>query len=99
MMSLTRIYATRGAFLWAGSRALLSCLLLVARVNPMELSVAATMTMVVGTVALGYADLSRRHERILLANLAITHGMLVTFFAVPALLGEIIVRVGWEFAR
>jgi hypothetical protein len=99
MMSLMRIYAVRGALLWVGSRALLSCLLLLAHVDPMELSVAATMSLVVGTVVLGYADISRRHERILLGNLGITHGMLVMFFALPALFGEIIVRVGWELTR
>jgi hypothetical protein len=86
---ITRLYITRGAQLWTGTRVLASAVLAFAGMDPLHLTFAATMLIVGGSVVIGVVDVYRRHERALLENLAISRTALVLFLAAPAILGEL----------
>jgi hypothetical protein len=96
---IVRAYAARGAQLWIATRGLLSVLLVLAGINPVDLSVAAVVEIIALSVAVSFFDVHRRHERAFLANLGVHPLSLTVFFAVPALLAEVAVRIGGAMVR
>ena len=94
---IARKYLARGARLWIGARILVSALLVLVGMDALNLTFAATMMIVGGSLALGIADVYRRHERALLENLAVSRSALVVFFAGPAMLGELTISVAATF--
>jgi hypothetical protein len=88
---ITRKYLARGAGLWIGARLIVSLFSALAGTDPLRFTFAAAMVTVGATVALGVADMYRRHERALLENLTVSRTRFLLFLAVPAILGEIIV--------
>jgi hypothetical protein len=59
--------------------------------NPLDLSFMSAMWIVGISTTLGAADVVRRHERALTENLGVSRMMLLAFFAVPALVGELVI--------
>ncbi len=57
--------------------------------DPLRLSATTIAALILVTFVLGLADIHRRHERVLLGNLGVTHTMLGVFLAGPALAGEL----------
>ena len=86
-------YFARGASLWVLGRILASAALALAGEDPVHLTLGATLLIIGASVLLGVADMRRRHERALLENLAVSGGMRVAFFAIPAVAGEISIGV------
>lgn len=64
-----------------------------AEMDPVRLAPTAMMTIVLASCLLGLADIHRRHERALLANLGVSRAMLVVFLAGPAVAGEMVLLV------
>lgn len=85
-------YLTRGAKLWLGVRVIVSAVFLAARVNPLRLSGEAVVAIVVLSVVLGIVETYRLREQVLLANFAVAPAMLGVMFAVPAIIGEYVLR-------
>jgi hypothetical protein len=90
---ISRKYLARGAGLWIGARLIVSLFSALAGTDPIRLTFAAAMMTVGATVALGVADMYRRHERALLENLTVSRTRFLVFLAAPGILGEIIVSV------
>jgi hypothetical protein len=90
---IVRAYVTRAVKLWLLSRILITVVFVFGSVDPLRLSVAAVLEVVLVVVAIGFLDIRRHHERALLDNLAVSPLTLVALFAGPALVGEIVVRV------
>lgn len=91
---IVRAYATRGALLWVGTRAALSGVFLHGGVDPSRLSSVAIGEAVVLSIVVCFVETYRRHERALLGNLAVRPVTLAVLFAIPAILGEVAIRVG-----
>lgn len=90
---LARAYMARGARLWLITRALVSGAFLYLGTNPLHLSAVAVVGIVVLSIVLGFADTYVRRERVFLANLGLRAVLLSTFFAAPAMIGELVLRV------
>ena len=90
---LVRTYFARGAKLWLTTRAMVSIVLLYGHTNPVELTPAATVLMVLSGVFVSCADTYRHGERALLGNLGLRTPVLVGIFAVPAIAGEIAIKL------
>lgn len=93
---IVRSYLFRGALLWIVTRSAISGILVLAGAEALELNTAATVEVVLLIVALGWIETFRHRERALLGNLAVSPLLLSTFFAGPALLGELALRIGAE---
>jgi hypothetical protein len=85
---LTNRYATRAFVYWVGVRLLTGAAISLAGGDPLHLGVSSAMLLVLTSVGVGFADLHRRHERALLENLGVSSPAQLSFFALPALLGE-----------
>lgn len=81
-------FTARGAQLWFGARLLAGVTIALAGGDPVFLSVLSALLLVAICIALGLADMPRRHERALLENLGVSRVVRVAFFALPALVGE-----------
>ena len=68
-------YLARGARLWVITRAALSAGLALAETDPFHLSVTAVLAVIAMSVAVAFADVRRRHESVLLANVAVSPAM------------------------
>jgi hypothetical protein len=90
---ITRSYLARGAWLWIGARLLVSAPLVLAGMDPLDLTFQTAMLIVGGSVLLGLLDVYRRHERALLENLGVSRLVLFAFLAAPAIIGEVIISV------
>jgi hypothetical protein len=90
---LVRTYLARGAKLWLATRAMVSVVFLYGHANPVELTPMATGLMVLSAVFVSCADTHRHGERALLGNLGLETPLLVAIFAVPAVLGEIAIKL------
>lgn len=86
---ITRAFLARSARLWIVTRILASVVVALAGANPLHLTFAATMLIVAGSLALGVAEMYRRHERMLLENLAVSRLALAVLFTAPAIVGEL----------
>lgn len=81
-------FATRGAQIWVGARLLAGAVIALAGGEPLFLSMLSALLLVAIGIALGLADIHRRHERALLENLGVSRLARVAFFALPAFVGE-----------
>ena len=81
-------FTARGAQLWVGARFLAGAVIALAGGDPLFLSVLSALLLVAVCIALGLADMHRRHERALLENLGVCRFARVAFFALPAFVGE-----------
>ena len=95
---IARAYLTRGLYLWLGARLLASASMTLGGGNPLDLSFIQAMWMIGISTALGLADVRWRRERALTENLGVTRTMLVALFAIPALIGELLIGLA-EVAR
>jgi hypothetical protein len=91
---MARAYLSRGAQLWLVTRALLSGVFLLAGTNPIQLSGAAGVEIMLLSVAVSFLETRRRRERAFLANLGVRPLILGALFAGPAMIGEIALRIG-----
>lgn len=91
---IVRAYLFRGALLWIVTRAAITGALVLAGGNALRLSTAAVVEVILLIVALGWIETRRRRESALLGNLGVPPLALSAIFAAPALLGEIVVRIG-----
>lgn len=89
-----RAYLFRGVLLWIVTRVAITSVLLLAGVDAIKLSTAAIVEVVLLIVVLGWIETLRHRERALLGNLGVSPVLLSTFFGAPALLGELVLRIG-----
>jgi hypothetical protein len=92
-------FTVRGSQLWVGARLLTGAVLALASGDPLHLSLSSALLVVALCVALGLADVHRRHERALLENLGVSHFARATFFALPAVIGESAVAILGSIVR
>lgn len=91
---VTNAYLRRGLLLWLVIRAALTCVLWIAGDEVWQLSAIALVEVVLLIVALGWLETLRHRERALLGNLGVSPLLLSALFAVPAMLGEAMLRIG-----
>jgi hypothetical protein len=94
-----RLYLLRGAQMWVGTRALLTAIFVVARVDPLRLSAPVMLESIVLSVAVNFVAVHRNQERVLLGNMGFGPLFLGALFAAPALVGELIIRFGAAASR
>lgn len=83
--------AGRGFALWLGTRLVVSAVLFFGKVDPLRITFGMASVVIALTTALGFVDLLRRHERILLGNLGVTWAAQAIMLAGPAAIGEAVV--------
>jgi len=88
---LVRAYVLRGAILWLLARALVSMVMALADADPFAVSVRSSVIIILVTTALGFAQTLRLREGVLLRNLGLSPAMLALYFALPGLVGELII--------
>ena len=86
-------YLTRGAMSWLATRVVVTCVLLLGGPGGMRLWAPATSEMVGVSAAAGFVDPFRRRESALMGNLEIHPIVRTGALAMPAILGEALVRV------
>ena len=86
-------FAARGIMLWVGARLLAGAMIALAGGDPLYLDLSSAVVLVASCIALGLADVHRRHERALLDNLGVSRFARAAFFAFPALVGESAIAV------
>ena len=91
---VVRAYLSRGARLWLVTRAMLSGVFLLAGTNPVQLSAAVVVAIILLSVVLGFLETHRRREGAFLANLGVRPLVLGALFAGPAMIGEVALRLG-----
>lgn len=89
---IARTYLVRSFGLWLAIRLLLAVAGAIATSNPIRLPAAATVFVVVLTVLVAFMDTRWRHESVLLGNLGISGVTLAALFAIPPLVGEVVVH-------
>jgi len=93
----TRPLLVRGLLIWGASRACLAVVvwLMSGLEDPLTFAVTAKAAIWIAVVAgvLGWLELRRRHEHLLLANLGVRERTLGLLAAAPGLLGEFVVAV------
>ena len=82
-------YLRRGAGIWLLMRLSVSAVLLFGREDPLDLTGATTLTLILGSAALLRVDIRRRHERLLIGNLGLSPWVVSSVALIPAALGEI----------
>lgn len=90
---LVRAYLRRGVGLWVASRVLLAMVLAFAELEPIRLSTAGSIQLVLVTALVAWVDLHRRKERALLGNLGVSRAFIVAICALPAAVGETILAL------
>ncbi len=88
---IVKRFAARGVWLWTATRLVASAVVLLAGASPLHLGALASAYIVAACLALGLVDMHRRHDRVLLSNLAVPHLARLAFFAVPAIVGESVI--------
>ncbi|MCY7377996.1 MAG: hypothetical protein LH467_01485 [Gemmatimonadaceae bacterium] len=86
-------FAARGMRLWVVARLLAGAMIALDGGHPLYLDLSSAVLLVVSCIALGLADVRRRHERALLENLGVSPFARASFFACPALVGESAIAV------
>jgi hypothetical protein len=87
---VVRAYALRSARLWLGLRATTAVGLAVANLPPFPRSLAAAHILIFLSLALCFAELWRRHERVLIGNLGVSPWTLGAVSLIPPLVCEAI---------
>ena len=85
-------YLVRGATCWIAAHAVVAVVAVFGSLPPLPLTTTAAFEMVVVSVALGFVDTHRRREMTLIGDLAIHPVALTGALAMPAILGELILR-------
>ena len=85
-------YVRRGAGLWIGMRAVVTVFTLLAQGDPLRPTAGMTIGIVAVSAALGLLETHRRRERALLGNLGVSLPALALMLAVPAAIGELVLR-------
>lgn len=88
---IVRAYLMRGAVLWLLARILISVVLTAANSNPFALSVRSSVIIILIATALSCVQTARLRESVLLGNLGVSRPELAAYFAVPALVGELLI--------
>ena len=91
---VTTTYLLRGALLWAVARATISLFLVLGGGSAVALPFVMIIPVVAAVVFLGWIDIGRRHERILLGNLGIRPLFISALLAAPAVVGEALLSAG-----
>lgn len=91
---VVRAYLSRGARLWLATRAMLAAVFLLAGSNPLRLSAAVVLEVILLSVVVSFLNTHRHRERALLGNLGVRPFMLAILFAGPALIGEAALWLG-----
>ena len=81
-------FTARGMRLWVGARLLAGAVVALGGGDPVHLTLSTVVLLVATCIALGLADVHRRHERALLENLGVSRFERTAFFAFPAIIGE-----------
>jgi hypothetical protein len=87
-------YLRRGLLLWLVTRAAITSVLLIAGADIRKFSTTALVEVVLLIVVLGWFEILRHRERTLLGNLGVSPLVISILFAVPAMLGEAMLRIG-----
>lgn len=90
---VVRAYAVRGFTLWLLTRLLISGVMLSAGGNPLAVSPVVILYIVLICAGVNVAEVKRRHELALLGNLGVSYVQLAVFFTVPAIAGEMVLRL------
>ncbi|CAN5752324.1 hypothetical protein BH11GEM1_BH11GEM1_04410 [soil metagenome] len=96
---VSRALIKRGALLWLGTRMLSSAVLLLAGANPLELTLGASVGVMAIATVLGFVQTARMREQVFLANLGIPLPAITPFLLAPVVVGELLLRAGWEAMR
>ncbi|HST07780.1 MAG TPA: hypothetical protein VLJ83_06380 [Gemmatimonadaceae bacterium] len=91
---VTTAYLLRGALLWAVTRATISLFLVLGGGSGVALPFVMIVLVVAAVVLLGWIDIRRQHERILLGNLGIRPLVVSVLLAAPAVIGETLLSAG-----
>lgn len=85
---IVRSLLLRSGIIWIAARLIGGAVIALGQGDPLRLSFAATVFVVVSSFVLGLVDIRRRHERALLENLAVARVTLVVLLSAPAVVGE-----------
>lgn len=85
--------------MWIGARLFVSAPLLLAGIDPLNLTFKAAVLIVGVSVVLGVADVYRRHERALIENLGVFRTVIFAVLALPAIVGELVISTAAAFRR
>ena len=91
---VTTAFLFRGALLWAVTRATVSLFLVLGGGTGLAIPFIMIVLVVATVVVLGWLDIRRRHERVLLGNLGIRPLLVTALLAGPAVLGEALLTAG-----
>lgn len=91
--SLVTAYLSRGLQSWCAVRLVLAAVLLMNNRPPIHVDDAAVVGIPVLSVIVGYIDVTRRGERVLLANLGISSAAVLVPLMVPGIIGEIVLAM------
>ena len=78
-------------------RLFVSAPLLLAGIDPVDLTFKAAVLIVSLSVVLGAVDVHRRHERALLENLGVFRTVIFAVLALPAIVGELVISTAAAF--
>ena len=93
MAPIAWAYLVRGLWLWIGARLLAALVFVFARIGAVPTDTVTGVYMVALAMALGVVDVRRRRERALLGDLGVPIAVLLSWFAVPAICGELLLRL------
>jgi hypothetical protein len=91
---ITTAYLLRGALLWAVARATVSLFLVLGGGSGVAIPFVMIILVVATVVVLGWIDIRRKHERVLLGNLGVRPLVVSALLAAPAVLGETLLSLG-----
>ena len=90
---IIRRYLTRSARFWLAVRAVSGVILAFAGSDPLRFSVGASINVFLLSIAVGFVEIGVRREWALLGNLGMSPLLIGCIFAVPAAIGEGVVRL------
>jgi hypothetical protein len=91
---IVRAFLFRGALLWVVTRLTVTIFLVLAGSAAIKLSAIVFAEVIFLIVALGWIETRRRRELTLLGNLGVSPLLLTILYGVPALSGELALRIG-----
>lgn len=90
---IVRAYLRRGAVVWLTTRLVVVVVFAFGGTNPFVVPIVVLLGLVAASAALTLVDVHRRHEQMLIGNLAIGPAFIVALAAIPALAGELAIRL------
>jgi hypothetical protein len=88
------VYLLRGVVLWVVGRATITVFLILGGGSGLAIPFVFIVLFLTTIAALGWIDIGRQRERILLGNLGVHPLAVTSLIAAPAVLGEILLRGG-----